>query len=77
MTFIGCDEIVKQYKLESREDSLFPGYCGSCHSDDEGGYSDLNEVDLPNGDVAYICCGWTTELKNALKKLKCKEQQNE
>lgn len=30
--------------------------CMSCHYDDEDGYVDLADFDLPDGQLAFVCC---------------------
>ena len=68
MKYLSCPDVIKLYNLKGEGD--FPGCCGSCHHDEEEGLSDLSETTLPNGDIAYTCCGWTSQLKQAINQQK-------
>lgn len=37
--------------------------CGSCHADEEEGYSSLCEIDLADGREGSVCCAVAGELE--------------
>lgn len=56
---------MSKYCWDYRNEAGFPGCCGSCHGEDEGGYGELMELYVPvttgadwfNAPVAaYVCC---------------------
>ncbi len=50
--YLSCKDIFDEKIVDNFE------CCGSCHSDEDEGYTTLGEYELPNGDIIEgVCCG--------------------